>query len=259
MCKPSYIGSIDYIINPWMQPSLINPKKAMTQWENLVEILQGLGITVELIDPVEGLPDMMFTTNAAYVFGKKVLLGRFRYKERQGETAHYRKWFKEHGYEIIELPEEIYLEGNGTMAFWNDKLFVGVGYRTDRQAVGYLRKLFPKFEVVELYEAAPAFYHLNIGFFPLNDETIFYYPDAFREENQEKLKKIVPNLLSFSEKTMESFGANSIVTGDVVIHPKGVPTFKKKLENLGYTSIEVDLSEFKKSGGGAQCLINVLE
>jgi len=50
-------------------------------------------------------------------------------------------------------------------------------------------KTFPEYEVVELDAAAPAFYHLDIGFFPLNNETIFYYPEAYTREESKKTKK----------------------------------------------------------------------
>ena len=40
----------------------------------------------------------------------------------------------------------------------------------------------------------------------------------------------------------------------------GVPaTFRDRLQELGFTIHEVDVSEFKKAGGGIHCLINVLE
>lgn len=259
MCRPLYFSSLDYIINPWMQPGLIDQKKTMEQWENLVKIYKDLTITVEVIDQVKGQPDMVFATDAGFVIDeKKVLLSRFRYKERQGETPHYKEWFEENGYEILELPDHLYFEGNGTLYFWNDKIFVGVGYRTDKPMCQYLQKLFPDKEVIELDAAAPAFYHLDIGFLPLDKETVFYYPEAYTQENRERLRKLIPNLVTLSEKEMEGFCANSVVTGKHVIHQKDNPTFKKKIESLGYKSIEVDLSEFKKSGGGAHCLTNIL-
>jgi len=259
MCNPLYFSHLNYIINPWMKPGTINQKKTLEQWNILVKIYKDLGIEIEIIDQEKNQPDMVFATDSGYVFGKKVLLSRFRFKERQGETPFYEQWFRKHGYEIILLPEDLYFEGNGTMYFWNNKLFVGVGYRTDKPMCRYLQKLFPEYEVVELDAAAPAFYHLDIGFFPLNNETIFYYPEAYTREDRNKLKKIVPNLISLTEREMKGFCANSVVTGNTVIHQKDNPTFTKKLEELGYKSIEVDLSEFKKSGGGAHCLTNILE
>ncbi|MEK7571338.1 MAG: arginine deiminase-related protein [Patescibacteria group bacterium] len=242
-----------------MQTASINPKKALKQWENLVQVYKDLGITVEIINQVKGLPDMVFSTDQSLIFGNNVLLSRFRYKERQGETPFYAEWYKNHGFEIVQLPQELYFEGNGTMHFWNDKLFVAIGYRTDVPVCRYLQKLFPDIEVVQLHTRAPAFYHFDIGFFPLDDQTIFFSPDAYIPESQKLLKNIVPNFIPLTRKETEGFSANSIVTGKTVVRQKGNPTFGNKLAALGYESIEVDLSEFKKSGGGINCLTNILE
>lgn len=259
MCRPLYFSELPYQINPWMQTGKLDQQKALKQWETLVAVYKKLGITVSVIDQVTGQPDMVFTTDEGFVFAdKKVLLSRFRYQERQGETPHYKQWFQHHGYQIHELPDELYIEGNGTMTFWNDKIFVCVGYRTDTNTCRYLQKRFPNKEVIELHAESPNFYHLDIGFLPIDHETIFYYPRAYSQKNREQLKKIVPNLISFSKKEMEGFCANSIVTGNTVIHQTGNPTFTKKLKKIDYNSIEVDLSEFKKSGGGIHCLTNIL-
>ena len=70
---------------------------------------------------------------------------------------------------------------------------------------------------------------------------------------------MVPNLIEFSKEEIEGFASNSVVTGSSVIAQSGNPTFKEKLKKLGYQTVEVDLSEFVKSGGGANCLTNILE
>jgi N-dimethylarginine dimethylaminohydrolase len=87
----------------------------------------------------------------------------------------------------------------------------------------------------------------------------FYYPPAFSEQSREVLKKLVPNLLEFTKEEVDGFAANSVVTDHHVIHQSGNKTFKQKLRDLGYTSVEVDMQEFMKSGGGTHCLTNVLE
>ena len=45
-------------------------------------------------EPVRGLPDLVFTANAAVVLDRKVLLARFRCEERQGEEPHNRRFFE---------------------------------------------------------------------------------------------------------------------------------------------------------------------
>ena len=40
---------------------------------------------------------------------------------------------------------------------------------------------------------------------------------------------------------------------------KGNKNFADKLKTLGYKTVEIDVSEFMKSGGGIHCLVQTLE
>lgn len=258
MCKPTYFDTLDYSINPWMKPGTINGAKAMQEWQNLVKAYQSQNIEVEIINQQKGVPDMVFATDQGIVKDKTVLLSRFWCEERKDESKYYEDWFEKNGYTIKHLPKGAYLEGNGDSFFWHDKLLVGVGYRADEQTCTSISKLLD-IEGVPIQIIDPKFYHLDVGFLPLNQETAFYYPQAFSEESREVLKQLVPNLIELTPDEANNFAANSVVTDHHVVHQAGNPTFKKKLEDLGYTSVEVEMGEFMKSGGGPHCLTNVLE
>jgi len=257
MCEPLHFSSLDYSINPWMTFAAIDNKKALRQWKKLVKIYQDLGIQIETIEQHKKYPDMVFATDQGIIQKKTVVLSRFKHTERKGESELYEQWFRTKGYATTHLPEDVYFEGNGNALFWNDSLFIGLGYRADEKTHKQISKIFDQ-HIVPLEVVNPKFYHLDVGFFPLNKETIFYYPPAFSEKSRGVLKKLVPNLIEFSDEEAYGFAANSIVTGNHVIHQKN-NSFRNKLEKLGYTSEEVDMSEFMKSGGGIHCLTNVLE
>jgi arginine dihydrolase len=257
MCKPLYFETLDYVINPWMKPGTIMQKKAMREWQHLVHIYKKRKIIVEVIDQQRGSPDMVFAADQGILQGKTVLLSRFWCDERKKETGHYRKWFEEHGYTIIYLPENICFEGNGDAAFWNDKFFIGIGYRADKKTCKAVGKLLDV-EVIPLEIVDPKFYHLDVGFFSLDHETAFYYPPAFSKKSRGVLKKLVPNLVELSDDEAYGFCANSIVINHQVIHQKN-KTFCDKLNKFGYSSIQIDAGEFMKSGGGIHCLTNILE
>ena len=73
MCPPTYF-TVTYSINPWMRPDQpTDQDRAMRQWEQLHQIYLELGHTVQIIDPVPGLPDMVFAANGATVIDGKVL------------------------------------------------------------------------------------------------------------------------------------------------------------------------------------------
>lgn len=257
MCSPQYF-TVEDVYNPWMKPGSVDTKKAIKQWQALKKIYEALGIHVAVIPQVKGLHDMVFATDEGIVREGKVLLSNFRPVQRQPERDHYKKWFEKNNFKIIEIPNHHYLEGNGETYFWNDVIFVGTGYRSDPEIPKFLQKMYDR-EVVYLKILDPSFYHLDVGFFPLNKETVFYYPPAYSPGTIKELKKRIPNLIEFTRDEAFGFSSNSVVTDHHVVVQKGNPTFLKKLHGFGYHTTEVDLGEFMKSGGGAHCLTNILE
>jgi len=68
MCPPDHYG-IEYEINPWMNRSLGAVRElAFRQWKTLRDTLVSLDVTVELLDPQPGLPDLVFPANAGLIF-----------------------------------------------------------------------------------------------------------------------------------------------------------------------------------------------
>lgn len=257
LCSPTHF-TVSYTINPWMKPGTVDKNRAVRQWHQLVEVYETLGAKVAVIDQQEGLPDMVFAADQGVIVDNTVIASNFRYQQRQGEQEAYRWWFKKQRYNIEVLPKDAIFEGHGECLFFQDYLFVGVGFRANKQACGYLQELL-NMPVIALELVHPAFYHLDTCLFILNETTAFYYPKAFSFSSRKLLKKYIPQLLPFSDEEAHSFAANSVVTDHHVVLPKGIPTFEDKLITYGYTPVEVEVSEFLKAGGGMHCLTGILE
>jgi N-dimethylarginine dimethylaminohydrolase len=129
MCPPDYFG-VFYEINPWMhQENRPDCALAMEQWHNLVANLRRAGATVEIIEPVKGLPDMVFVANAGLVDGRRLILSRFRHPERQPESIYTSQWFQARGSEVAELVGEgdIYFEGCGDAFPYAGRVWIPLG------------------------------------------------------------------------------------------------------------------------------------
>jgi N-dimethylarginine dimethylaminohydrolase len=99
MCEPRYFA-VQYAINPWMDPTLpVDRDLALRQWRSLADTYRRLGHHVDEIEPVDGLPDMVFAANGATVARGRVYGAKFRYPERADEGPAYLSWFKDAGYE----------------------------------------------------------------------------------------------------------------------------------------------------------------
>lgn len=256
LCRPTYFN-VTYVINPHMRLHSVNTTNALSQWNVLVGKLKSMNIEVEIIEQEADVPDMVFAKDQGIVKDGSVLLANFRYLQRHKEQQYYAQWFRANGFDVHELSGMSPFEGANTLAY-ADRLLVGINFRANEATCKELAQSLDV-EVVALELVDPYFYQLNMCVLPINETTLFYYPAALSEDSVNLLNKLVPNLYELSEEAANAYAANSFVNDRSIIIPKGTPkSFKKDLDTLALTLHEVDISEFKKAGGGVQCLINVL-
>lgn len=253
MCPPDHYG-IEYEINPWMNRSLGAVRQlAFSQWGALHDALLGLGVTVEVMSPRPGLPDLVFTANAGLVFGNRFISSRFRHEVRARESPHFDAWFAEHNFTVEHLPENMYHEGAGDALFCGDTLFAGYRTRSDASAHQWVAKTLGV-RVLPLELVNPRFYHLDTCFCPLAPGEALYYPEAFDGYGRRVLQTHVPKLIPAVEGEAMRFGCNAVVVGKTVVHNSRCPEMASALAAAGYRSVEVELDEFLKAGGSAKCL-----
>ena len=78
VCPPSHFGVL-YEINPWMHKEIrVDVDLAQRQWHDMVANLKAAGAEIEEMEPVAGLPDLVFTANAGLVDGSRFVVSRFR-------------------------------------------------------------------------------------------------------------------------------------------------------------------------------------
>ena len=253
MCPPDYFG-IEYEINPWMdrtQPA--NHGLAVQQWESLRGILSGLGAAIELVEPQPGLPDLVFTANAAMLFGRKAILSRFKHPQRQGEEQFFAARLEQLGFDVVRLANEEYFEGAGDALFCGETLFAGYRIRSTASSLQHVAALIG-IEVMPLELVDERFYHLDTCFCPLNPTTAIWFPAAFDEYGQQVVRANVPNLIALDEAEAASFAANAVVVGRNVVTNTGCPRLHEQLRELDFEPVETPLGEFVKAGGSAKCL-----
>lgn len=253
MCPPDYYG-IEYEINPWMNRSVGSDSAvARRQWEGLRATLLDLGATVELMEPVPGLPDLVFTANAGLVFGDLFLSSRFRHEVRQRETPHFNAWFSTHGFRVESLPENVYFEGAGDALFCGESLFAGYRIRSDVRGHTWIGDRIGV-EVLPLELVDPRFYHLDTCFCPLAPGEAIYYPGAFDDYGRSVLSAHVGRLIAVSPEEAATFCCNAVVLGKAVVLNDGAPALARALEAAGHVVRPLPLTEFIKAGGSAKCL-----
>jgi len=261
VCPPDYFG-IDYEINPWMHRSnTVNRDLAVQQWHGLIQVLeQDVGAVLERMNPVPGLPDLVFTANAGIVVGGRAVPSRFRYAERQPEEAWFEDWFRTHGFEVLSLEKELFFEGAGDLLGFPDAWFGGYRQRSEIRAFPFLSEWFNR-EIIPLELVDSRFYHLDTCFCPLSGGELLYFPAAFDRYGQAAIAdRLAPHQqLTVSDADALKFACNAICVGKHVVLPAGCAGTERLLEERGYRPHPVPLSEFMKSGGSAKCLTLALD
>ena len=251
MCPPAYFD-VTYAINPWMRPgAVVDPALAMRQWETLRAAHESLGHSVSLIDPVPGLPDMVFAANGATVIDGVVLGVRFRYPQRTAEAGAYRSWFAAHGYQDVRQPSAVN-EGEGDILVAGTTILAGYGFRSDEACAAELAAVFRR-RVVPLRLVDPRYYHLDTALCVLDESTAMYYPAAFDDSGRAALASLFDELIEAKDEDAEVLGLNAVSDGRHVVLAAQARGLARSLSARGFTPVPVDMSELLKAGGGAKC------
>jgi len=250
MCRPEHF-TVSYRINPWMHPAdPTDTSLALKQWTVLYETYRDLGFTIKLIDPIPGLPDMVYAANGGFVLDGIAYGAKFHYPERQPEGPAYMEWFAANGYEVAE-PEETN-EGEGDFLLVGDVILAASGFRSDTSSHQEIARVYNR-DVISLQLVNPSFYHLDTALAVIDSDTIAYLPSAFDEVSLEILRTRYPDAIIATEEDAAILGLNSFSDGHNVVIAEKAVTFARDLRERGYNPIGVDLSELLLGGGGVKC------
>jgi len=263
---------VEYAINPHMRTptgelNVVNRARAFEQWQELKEVYEKLGFEVLVLPSAWQFPDMVFCANQTFSFMNhqgepSVLLSRMHFSHRQGEVKYFAQELSARGYRIYQTPElAVDFEGSGD-ALWDHEreiVFGGFGFRTSESVYRHLSSLI-KTPMKLLKLADPRFYHLDTCLSILNKETAVFVPEAFDSEGLLLLKESFKNLLAADiHESIHFFAANChSPDGKNVLIQKGADKLVAKLRKTGFEVIEVDTSEFIKSGGSVFCMKQML-
>lgn len=261
---------VQYVINPHMAGNIggVDRDLAQRQWEELVGVYRQLGFTIEILPAEPGLPDLCFVANQSmpvhYSDGTRaVILSNMHAPQRRPEVAVVARWFESKGWPLLRIPdEEAHFEGMGD-ANWHPGhrvVYGGYGWRTQHTA--YIkRRDFVKAPVVALELSDVRFYHLDTCFSPLDAHTALIVREAFMPNGLSLLEQCFERLIDCPiDEAADFLAANGhCPDGKHFIVDRGAQRTAALVREAGFEVIEVDTSEFRKSGGSVQCLKLMLD
>ena len=248
---PPQFFAVDYAINPWMDTTTpVDAAVAVSQWQRLQDVYLQLGHSVELVAPVPGLPDMVYAANGGLIIDGTALVARFKYPQRQQESAAYGAWLQSQGFDPVYAQHVN--EGQGDLLPVGDIILAGHGFRTALRAHSEIARVFNR-RVISLELVDPRFYHLDTALTVLDDTTIAYYPPAFSYVSRAHLETLFPDAIVVDSADAYAFGLNAVSDGRNVVLPAAAVGFAEQLSDAGFEPIGVEMPELLKGGGSVKC------
>ncbi len=251
MCPPAHFA-VTYAINPWMRPGVpVDVERALAQWHALRRTYLDLGHRVDLLDPVPGLPDMVYAANGATVVDGVVYGARFRHAERAPEADAHCAWFRAAGFRRVVDPRFVN-EGEGDLLVAGGVILAGSGFRTDPCAHAEAARVLGR-EVVPLELVDARFYHLDTALAVLDETTVAWLPAAFSPASRAVLSDRYPDAALATAADAAVLGLNAVSDGRHVVLPAEATDLAAALAERGFVPVPVDMSELLKGGGGPKC------
>ncbi len=266
MCRPEHFA-VSYAINPWMDPQswardANAHAAAVGEWAALHRKLIELGGAIEHVPPAPGLPDLVFTANAAVVLDRRVLLARFRHPQRAREEPHFEAAFRSLQARglvdaVRKLPKGVVLEGAGDCVWDATRglFWMGYGPRSDASARRVVEDTYGR-EVLALELADDRFYHMDTALAPLPGGEVMYLPEAFTAAGLAAIdSRVAPHhRIEIGIEDGCRLAANAVCLDHTLVVSACSARLRAELKDRGYEVIATPLPSFLRSGGSAFCL-----
>ncbi|WP_447764891.1 dimethylarginine dimethylaminohydrolase family protein [Sphingopyxis panaciterrae] len=148
----------------------------VAEHEAYVATLRELGLSVEILEPLEDFPDALFTEDVALTFSDGAILLRPGAEARAGEVEHIRAPLAAHHKRVLEMTGPGFADG-GDILRLADRVIIGLSARTDRAGAEELADLLADLGTrAEIAETPPGVLHFKTGCGLIDDRTILAVP-----------------------------------------------------------------------------------
>lgn len=226
-----------------------NYERAVQQHEAYCAALEKCGLTLTKLEPDTNHPDASFVEDTAILTAKCAVLTRPGAPSRRGEVTNMRRVIAEF-YPALSAIEPPGTVDGGDICEAGQCFFVGLSERTNEAGAEQLAALLAPFGYASSFvdiRGIEGLLHLKSGLAYLGDNHLVVTPallDCAAFANYELVPVDLP----------EEYAANCVKVNDHVLLAAGYSAFAGKLQELGYQTIALEMSEFRKMDGGLSCL-----
>lgn len=227
----------------------IDVELAKEQHQKYCETLQKLGLQLIYIEADDSYPDCGFVEDTAIVVGDVAVISRMGAPSRRGEEVEVRK-ILDKCKEIHDIKPSGTIEGGDVLKI-DDKLFIGLSKRTTISAVEQVREIAAPLGFQTIAVETKDLVHLKSDCTYLGRGHLLMTPGRFDEAPFNGFRKIIV-------PEEEAYAANCLAVGGKAIVSDGYPRTMRLIEEAGFETVSLDMSEFRKGEGALTCLSVVL-
>ncbi len=227
----------------FVERSPIDARKAMAQHARYEQCLRDSGVRVISLPADARYPDGVFVEDPAIVLEELAVMCRMGAPSRRGETeslAHALAPVRK--LEWIREPATI--EG-GDVVRIEKTLYVGISRRTNREGCAQLAERIAPFGYAAVPVEVRGCLHLKSACCSIGGGAVLIHPQWIDRSRFEQFRQI---------EVAEPWAADVLSIGETVIMPEGFPKTRDKLEQAGFRTRAIDVSELQKAEAGVTCM-----
>jgi N-dimethylarginine dimethylaminohydrolase len=239
--------------------------QAQAEHEAFVGLLEDAGAEVVVSEHDPGNPDAIYTYDPSLVGrdGAVLLLPGKEGRRREPDAT--RAALEGAGVPVvgrIELPATV--EGGDTVWLDDATLLVGIGYRTNPEAIDALRSSFPDVEVIAFdlphWNGAGEVMHLMTFISPLDRDLALVYPRIAPTRLMWLLAERGISVVEVPDEEFETMAPNVLALGPRrVVALEGNPETRRRMERARVDVVTYRGDEISRKGdGGPTCLTRPL-
>jgi dimethylargininase len=236
------------IINGLTSSSLGKPVYliALDQHAGYVGALRDAGLKVRVLEEDALFPDSTFIEDVALCTSQFAVITNPGAESRRNETRGIRTVLREYYEIIMEISYPGTLEAGDVMMTGNH-FFIGLSNRTNIYGAEQLLQMLEKHGMTGSFITLKKMLHLKSGASYLENNNMLVCAELADCIDLARFNRIIVD-------PEESYAANSLWINGTVLVPAGFPETRRKIENAGYKTTILEVSEFRKVDGGLSCL-----
>jgi len=224
-------------------------ERAVEQHVAYCAALEQCGLTLTRLESDPNYPDSTFVEDTAVLTERGAILTRPGAPSRAGEAKSMRDVLATFFPSLSAIQAPGTLDG-GDVCEAGNHFFIGISERTNEVGARQLAEVLGSFNYTSSFvdiRGVKGVLHLKSGLASLGEGLLAVIATlSSRAEFRDY------DLVSVNAD--EKYAANCVRINDHLLVAAGYPNFARRLRDLGYETIALDMSEFRKMDGGLSCL-----